>query len=142
MKSRNKGQIRIIEAFLALFIVFSALTISASLATTRRHTATEYSSVASAGLQALMQLDSDGSLSLYIEAGNWSKLRDALSLMLPTGVSFNLTIYDEEMRQINSETVSNGGFTSQEVAFVKYVCASRNPSFRYYTIHLHLTVAK
>ena len=140
MKSQNKGQIRIIEAFLAVFIVFSALTISASLTTS--HSNIENSGLASVGMQALLQLDSDGSLSAFIDAGNWAELREALSLLLPTGVSFNLTVYNEEMQQINEEIVSNGGFNSQEVTFVEYLCVSQNSAFHYYIIHLHLAVAK
>lgn len=140
MKSQSKGQIRIIEAFLAVFIVFSALTISASLTTS--HSNIENSSLASVGMQALLQLDSDGNLSVFIEAGNWAELREALSLLLPTSVSFNLTVYNEEMQQINDEIVSNGGFSSQEVTFVEYLCVSRSPAFRYYIIHLQLAVAK
>ena len=140
MKSKSKGQIRIIEAFLAVFIVFSALTISASL--TSSHSNIENSDLASFGMQALLQLDSDGSLSAFIEAGNWAELRDALSLLLPTGVSFNLTVYNAEMQQINNEIVSNGGFSSQEIIFVEYLCVSRSPAFHYYIIHLHLAVAK
>lgn len=140
MKSQSKGQIRIIEAFLAVFIVFSALTISASLTTS--HSNLEDSGLASAGMQALLQLDSNGSLSEFIEAGNWTGLREALSLLLPIGVSFNLTVYNENMQQVNVETVSNGGFSSQEVTFVEYLCVSRSLAFRYYIIHLHLAVAK
>lgn len=140
MKSQNKGQIRIIEAFLAVFIVFSALTISASLTT--RHSNIENSGLASVGMQALLQLDSDGCLSAFIEAGNWTGLRDTLSLFLPTGVTFNLTVYNEKMQQINGETVSNGAFNSQEIAFVEYICTSQNQVFRCYLIHLHLAVAK
>ncbi len=140
MKSQSKGQIRIIEAFLAVFIVLSALTISASL--TSSHSNIENTDLASFGMQALLQLDSDGSLSAFIEAGNWMELRDALSLLLPTGVSFNLTVYNEEMQQINGEIVSNGGFSSQEIIFVEYLCVSQEPAFHYYIIHLHLAVAK
>jgi len=140
LSKRNSGQIRIIEAFLAIFIIFSAITISASLTT--KSTATENSNLASVGLQALLQLDADGSLSAYIDAGDWSGMREALNLLLPVGVSFNLTVYNAEMRQINTETVSNGAFSSQEITLVEYVCASQNPEFRYYVVRLYLAVAK
>lgn len=140
MKNQKRGQIRIIEAFLAVLIVFSSLAISASLTTERK--TTESSDLASIGLQALMKLDSDGSLSDYIETGNWSGLRETLNLLLPEGVSFNLTVYDGDMQQINNEAITNGNLDSQEVASVKYVCVSQNPNFKYYVIYLHLAVVK
>jgi hypothetical protein len=140
VKNQKRGQIRIIEAFLAVLIVFSSLAISASL-TTERKTA-ESSDLASIGLQALIKLDSDGRLGDYIENGNWSGLRETLSLLLPEGISFNLTVYDGDMQQINSEAIGNGNLDSQEVASVKYVCVSRNPNFKYYVIYLRLAVVK
>ena len=140
MKGWNSGQIRIIEAFLAIFIIFSAVAISANLPAKSPNPAND--SLASIGMQALLQLDSDGSLSAYIASGNWPGLREALNLLLPAGVSFNLTVYDAQMRQINMETVSNGGFNSQEITLVKYVCTSRSPEFHCYVIYLYLVVAK
>ncbi|MCS7124912.1 MAG: hypothetical protein NZ932_05825 [Candidatus Bathyarchaeota archaeon] len=140
MKGQNSGQIRVIEAFLAIFIIFSVTAISTNLAT--KSTRPTNNGLAALGMQALLQLDSDGSLGAYIAAGNWSGLRETLNLLLPVGVSFNLTVYDNEMRQVNTETVSNGGFNSQEVTLVKYVCASQNPEFSYYVVYLYLAVAK
>lgn len=140
MKKQKMGQIRIIEAFLAVLIVFSSLAISASLTTEQK--TTESSNLASIGMQALIKLDSDGSLGAYIDQGDWFGLREALSLLLPEGVSFNLTVYDEDMRQINTEAITNGNIDSQEVASIKYVCVSQNPSFRYYVIYLRLAVVK
>jgi hypothetical protein len=93
------------------------------------------------GLQALAKLDSDGSLGKYIDYVNWTALRDALDIVLPDGISFNLTVYDDQMHQINTAVISNGGFGSQQIAFVQYVCASQSIVFRCYIIHLHLAVA-
>jgi hypothetical protein len=140
VKNQRRGQIRIIEAFLAVLIVFSSLAISASLTTEQK--IAESSDLASIGLQTLIKLDSDGSLGDYIDSGNWSGLRETLNLLLPEGISFNLTVYDEEMRQINTEAVTNGNLNSQEVTSVKYVCVSQNPNFKYYVIYLHLAVVK
>ncbi|MEM0007585.1 MAG: hypothetical protein QXR89_04880 [Candidatus Bathyarchaeia archaeon] len=140
MKNQKKGQIRIIEAFLAVLIVFSSLAISASLTT--EHKTAESRDLTSLGMQALIKLDSDGSLDAYIDSGDWFGLREALSLLLPESMSFNLTVYDEEMRQINTEAITNGNINGQEVASIKYVCVSRNPNFRYYVIYLQLAVVK
>jgi len=138
MRRENSGQIRIIEAFLAVLIIFSSLTVSTNLNATR--TAVKYDDLASVGLQALSKMDSDGSLGRYVDDGNWTALRDTLNLLLPVGVSFNLTVYDNQMRQVNNAIVSNGGFGSSDVASVEYVCVSRNPVFRSYIIRLLLAV--
>ena len=139
MMRQNMGQIRIIEAFLAVFIIFSSFAVSANLTITQNKT--KPNDLASVGLQALMKLDSDGSLGMCVDDGNWSALRDALNLALPAGVSFNLTVYSAQMQQINTAVISNGAFSSQDVAFVEYICTSRSSMFRCYIIHLYLTVA-
>ena len=138
MKSPNKGQIRIIEAFLALLIIFLSFAVSANL--TVNQNVKKGDDLASVGLQVLMKLDSEGSLSKCIDDGNWAALRDTINLALPACISFNLTVYSEEMQQVNTAAISNGAFSSQEITFVEYVCASRGSFFRCYIIHLHLTV--
>lgn len=139
MKEKNSGQIRIIEAFLAVLIIFSSLTISANLAFTQN--GTKHDDLASVGLQALTKLDSDGSLGRYIDQEDWTTLRNALNLILPAGVAFNLTIYNKQMQQINTDVISNAGFSSQDITFVEYLCANQGSNFHCYTIHLYLAVA-
>jgi hypothetical protein len=139
MKNQNSGQIRMIEAFLAVLIIFSSFAVTANLTVTQK-TARRVD-LASVGLQALIKLDSDGSLGNYIDDGNWTALRDALNLVLPVSVAFNLTVYNEQMQQVNTAVVSNGALSSQDVAFVEYLCASRASAFRCYVIHLNLGVA-
>jgi len=139
MKSKNAGQIRIIEAFLAVLIIFASFAISANLTITQN--TTNHDDLASVGLQALIKLDSDGSLGKYIDNEEWTALRDTLNLVLPAGVAFNLTVYNEQLQQINTNVISNGGFSSQDITFVEYVCASRNSTFHCYLIHMCLAVA-
>lgn len=138
MKRQNRGQIRIIEAFLAVLIVFSSLAISSNFGVTQ--STKNDNDLVSTGLQTLMELDSDGRLGEYIDNGNWTALREAFSTTLPVGACFNLTVYDEEMRQINTAVISNGGLNGQQTAFVEYVCVSQNTVFRYYIIHSQLGV--
>jgi hypothetical protein len=138
MKSQNKGQIRIIEAFLAALIIFSSFAVSSNLSV--RQNVKKSEDLASIGLQALVKLDSDGSLSKYIDCGNWTALRDALNIVLPAGICFNLTVYNDQMHQVNTAVISNGGFSSKQIAFVQYICASQSMVFRCYIIHLHLAV--
>jgi len=139
MRRENRGQIRVIEAFLAVLIIFSAFTVSANLTVSQNRP--PRIDLASVGTEALMTLDSDGTLGYYIANGNWTALREALSLVLPIGTTFNLTVYDEYTQRISEAAVSNGGFNSQDICFVEYVCASRNPVFSSYIVHLELAVA-
>jgi hypothetical protein len=139
MSNRNSGQIRIIEAFLAALIIFSSFAISSNLSV--RQNVSENVDLAPLGLQTLAKLDSDGRLGKYIDYGNWTALRDALDILLPPGLCFNLTVYDDHMHQINAVVISNGGFGSQQIAFVQYVCVSQSMVFHCYIIHLNLAVA-
>jgi hypothetical protein len=140
MKRQSSGQIRIIEAFLAVLIIFSSFAVTANLTVTQ-NTARRVD-LASVGLQALVKLDSDGSLGGCIDDGNWTALRDTLDLVLPVTVAFNLTVYNGQMQQVNTAVISNGAFGSQEIASVEYVCASRDLAFRCYIIHLNLAVTE
>jgi hypothetical protein len=139
VKNENRGQIRIIEAFLAVLIIFSSFAISANLTVTQN--TTNHDDLPSIGLQALMKLNSDGNLGKWIDGGDWAALRDALNLVLPAGIVFNLTVYDGQMQQINTDVISNGGFSSQDIAFMEYVCASQGNNFHCYIIHLYMAVA-
>lgn len=139
MRSENAGQIRIIEAFLAVLVIFSSFAVFGNLTVTQN--IANHDNLASVGLQALVKLDSDGSLGKYVDDEEWALLRDALSLILPSGIAFNLTVYDRQMQQINTDAISNAGFSSQEIAFVQYICACQNSTFNCYIIHLYLTVA-
>jgi hypothetical protein len=135
---RNSGQIRIIEAFFAVLLIFSAFTVSTNLNVTQNPM--DRKDLESNGFQTLMTLDSDGTLGEYIDSGNWTALRNAISFSLLAGTVFNLTVYDEAMRQLNPSAVSNGGFSSRDIYFVEYVCASRKPAYQCYILHLQLAV--
>lgn len=139
MRSANRGQIRIIEALLAVLVVFSAFAVSANLPMARNTIKRE--DLASIGLQSLIRLNEDGSLSKHIADRNFTAVREAVSLILPVGICFNLSIYDEQMQQINTEVIANGGFGTQETVFVEYVSASQDSAFSCYVIHLFLAVA-
>ncbi|MCD6445800.1 hypothetical protein J7L49_03335 [Candidatus Bathyarchaeota archaeon] len=137
MKGENEGQIRIIEAFLASLIIFSSLIVSANLTVTQNQPENNY--LESNGLQALIKLDSDGTLGRYIDERNWTAIRDSLNLVLPAGTSFNLTIYNEKGQLIG--VVSNGGLNSENLVSIEYFCASQSSIFHCYILHLKLTVA-
>lgn len=139
MRRGNRGQVRIVEAFLAVLIIFSAFTVSANLTVPRERAL--HDDLDSVGLEALMKLDSDGTLGDHIIDANWTGLREALSLTLPTGTTFNLTVYGEQMQQINAAVISNGAFGSQSISYVEYVCTTRTRVCRVYTLRMELAVA-
>jgi hypothetical protein len=138
VRRKNAGQVRIIEAFLAVFVVFSAFTITTGF------TPSSYNNkridLTSTGLQTLMSLDADGTLNRTISTQNWTALREALDTALPNSVSFNATIYDQNMTQVNGGQISNGGLNRQ-ISSVEYVFATKKSVFQCYTIQLRLGVA-
>jgi hypothetical protein len=77
-----------------------------------------------------------------LDQGNWTVLRESLNLALPAGISFNMTVYDEQMLEVNTAVIGNGGFGSQEVSFTEYVCANRGLTLNCYVIHLYLAVTQ
>jgi hypothetical protein len=132
----NHGQVRIVEAFLAVLVIFSSFAVSVNF--TVPQTSSLHDNLSDVGVRALQGLDHNGDLGRMIDNGNYTGLRETLNLLLPAVVSFNLTIYDVQMKQVNTEVISNGGFGSQQVAFAEYVCASSGPTFHVYIIHLWL----
>lgn len=138
MNKANKGQIRIIESFLALIIIFSAFVVSGNFPSSQNAAGNDY--LASMGFNALTKLDSSGFLGRCIDNREWSSLREALNLLLPSEITFNLTVYNTAMEQINSEIISNGFLDGKNTVFVKYICVSQSAAYRCYILHLHLTV--
>lgn len=140
MKRQDKGQIRIIEAFLVLILIFSTFTVFSNLSITVN--TKENEDLSSLGMQTLIKLDSDGKLGKFIDDRNWTALRESLDLLFLPSVCFNLTVYDDQMNQLNNVTISNGVWNSHEVAFIEYICISRNKIFHCYILHLRLTVIR
>jgi hypothetical protein len=140
MKKQNMGQIRIIEAFLAVLIIFSSFAVSSNLTMTQN--VRKSGDLTSLGLQTLTTLDYDGSLGRFIDNRNWTAVRSILNTVLPIGVCFNLTVYNDQMNQINDATISNGVLSGHEIASVEYLCASQNAVFRCYMVYLQLAVVQ
>jgi len=134
----NKGQIRIIEAFLAIAVVFSALIIG-NVAFPASPDLSKQKSLADIGFQALIKLDANGTLGKLIAQQNWTVLKQSLDILLPTGVSFNLTVYDENLNQINSQVIRNTSVLGRETVSVQYVCASQSQNVQFWVLRLQLS---
>jgi hypothetical protein len=138
--SRNKrGQIRVMEAFLSAFLIFSALTVSAALSPPA--VGGNRKTLAVQGIQVLVQLDSDGKLGEMIEARNWTTLSKALQLLLPVGATYNLTVYDENMHPVTGSPIRNGDLIG-DVVSVEYLCAVQGLQFKVYLLRLQMAVTR
>lgn len=132
----QKGQIRIIESFLAIAVVFSAVLVSATFPSSPDFS--KQKSLRSMGSQALVNLDTNGTLGSLILQRNWASIRTALNILLPMGVSFNLTAYDEAGNAVNSEVVQNSNLLGRDAVSVRYVCATRSQTVEFFVVRLQL----
>jgi len=134
----KKGQIRTLEAFLAVLVIFSASIISITFSP-----ATSFENeklLSTSGMQALIELDNNGILGKLIDERNWTAITENLKILLPVGVSYNVTVYDEAMHQINDFTIGNG-LKGQKVVSVEYPCASQSSECHFYLVRLQLAFA-
>lgn len=132
----DKGQIRILEAFLAVGVIFSALLISFTFPASPD--LTKQKSLTQVGMQTLMKLDTNGTLGNLITHEDWAAIKESLDILLPTGVSFNLDIYNENSEQVNSQPIRNSNLLSGETVSVQYVCATRNQVVQLFLLRLQL----
>ncbi len=132
--NNKKGQIRVIEAFLASVMLLSCLTLIP--AQTPQHP--QNGNLASQAQNVLLSLDSNGHLSKLIDAADWVGLQKSVAAALPLTVWFNLTVYDADMHPLNAFPICNGGVVSDRVASASYVCASQNSTYTVYVLTLQL----
>jgi len=136
----NKGQIRIIEAFLAISVMFSVLVLNVPMSSTPD--LERQGTLKKLGTQVLIKLDNNGTLGKLIESGNWTALRQAMNLFLPACVFYNLTVYDENMQRVNAQEVSNSNQEGSEAIVIQYLCATQSSDTHFYTIKLQLAWPK
>jgi len=132
----NKGQIKIIEAFLAISVMFSVLVLTAPMSSTPDLEKQE--KLKKLGTQVLIKLDNNGTLGKLIEGENWTALKQSMDLLLPTGVFYNLTVYDENMQKVNTQEVGNSSQPGPEAVVIQYLCVTQSSDTRFYTIQLQL----
>lgn len=136
----NRGQIKIIEAFLAISVMFSALVLTAPMSSTPD--LERQGTLKKLGTQVLIKLDNNGTLGKLIEGGNWTALRQTMDLFLPAGVFYNLTVYDENMQRVNTQEVSNSNQEGSEAVVIQYLCVTQSSDTHFYTIKLQLAWPK
>jgi len=132
----NKAQIRTIEAFLAISVMFSALALTLQMPSTPDFE--KQRQLKKLGTQILMQLDFNGTLGKLIEDANWTSLRANLDLFLPSGILYNLTVYDENLQRVNTQEVCNSNQQGVAAVVVQYLCVIQSADTHFYTIQLRL----
>lgn len=127
---------RIIEVFLSIILFFSALTVATTLSPGSNHEIDQ--TLQQVGMNALLSIDRKGELGRLIDAGNWDSIADALKILLPVSVTYNLSVYDMQMLLVNNVSISNGLLSNQDVISVQYPCASSNAEATVYLLRLRL----
>jgi len=139
----RKGQIRILEALLAVSIIFSVLALTSPLSSTPN--LDRQAMLKKLGTHVLIELDKDGTLGEFIEDRNWTALERAVEIFLPLGALFNLTVYDEQMLEVNTQRVSNSNLSGMQgfgTISVQYLCVTRGSDVRFYRVRLQLAWAE
>ena len=132
----NKGQIRIIEAFLAVSVMFSALLFTTPMSSPP--SLEKQVNLKKLGSQILINLDHNGTLGRLIEDGNWSALRQTMDFSLPQGVLYNLAVCDENMQKVNTQEISNTNQLGQQAIMIQYLCVTQSLDMHFFTIRLLL----
>ncbi len=132
----EKGQIRILEAFLAVGVIFVALLIP--IVWPSSPSLTQQKSLADMGTQALISLDANGTLGSLITQRNWTSIKQSLDVLLPISVSFNLTVYDDNSLPLNNQVIQNTNLLGSEAVSVRYVCASQDLNVTFYILQLQM----
>jgi len=93
IKNNRKGQMRIIEVILALFIIVFALSFASLLSITPASPKYQSTELEKLGYNVLHDLDKQGLLPEFVYKDEWNNITAALRVNLPINVFFNLTIY-------------------------------------------------
>jgi hypothetical protein len=131
----NKGQIRTIEAFFASILLLSSLTLIPAV---QEHSSDSTEVLSPTAHNILMSLDSDGQLASLIGNGSWINLKSCIQSALSPMVWFNVTVFDESMKQINDIPITSGSPVNDEISALDYVCASTNSDYAVYVVRLQL----
>ena len=132
-KSKGKsGQMRIVEALLASFLILFAIAFVNLFALTPTSQTYEAGELEKIGFNVLHDLDEQRLLGRYIQFKEWANFTAALTVSLPTDVYFNLTVYDSNGNVVNTALISYGTaqvFSSSFVASVTYIVPGYQSSY-------------
>ena len=122
---KNKGQMRIIEALLASFIILFAIAFTNIFAMTPASSTYETGELEKVGLNVLHDLDEKHLLSRFVFNEEWANLTAALMVSLPSDAYYNLTVYNMDYDVVNSMFIRYGSSQvfseSTHVASITYI---------------------
>ena len=133
----KRGQVRVIEAFLASMLILGCLTL---IPAQTPQSITHDSVLLSKAQNVLLSLDSNGHLGRLIDAHNWFTLKESLDSAMPLTLWYNLTVYSENNVCLNNYPICSSGAVSNEVVSYTYICASPNRTYATYVLQLQLAV--
>ena len=132
----RRGVIHTLDVFLAAVIIVTTLLFASQMPRERDYI--EETGLDSIGMQALLMLDSNGTLGRLVDSGDWDGLELALRAVLPTRVSFNLTVIDEQGNVVNTREISNGGVSGRRIESVEYLLVVESSACSIYRLRLQL----
>jgi len=122
---KTKGQMRLVEALLASFIIMLAITFLNVFAVTPLSLTYEPSNLEKMGNNVLHDLDEKKLLGRFVYDEDWATLTMALMVSLPPEIYFDLTVYYLNWTVANNETMRYGNIevfeTSSYIASVTYI---------------------
>lgn len=132
----RRGVIHTLDVFLAAVIIVTTLLFASQMPRERDYL--EETGLDSLGMQALLGLDSNGTLGRLVDSGDWDGLERTLRIVLPTRVSFNLTVIDEQGSVVNTREISNGGVSGRKIESVEYLLVVESSTCPLYRLRLQL----
>jgi hypothetical protein len=122
---KTKGQMRLVEALLASFIILFAITFLNVFAVTPLSPTYEPSNLEKMGNNVLHDLDEKRLLSRFVYTKDWGTLTLALMVSLPPEIYFDLTVYYLNWTVVNNEAIRYGNIevfeNSSYIASVTYI---------------------
>jgi hypothetical protein len=132
----RRGVVHTLDSFFAAVIIVTALLYASQFPRERDYQ--EDKNLDVMGMQALVRLDGNGTLGRLVDSGSWDDVELVLRMALPTGVSFNLTVLDEQGDTVNTRVVSNGGLLGRKIESVEYLLAVESSDCPLYRLRLQL----
>ena len=122
---KTKGQMRLVEALLASFILLFAITFLNVIAVTPTSPTYEPSDLEKMGNNVLHDLDEKNLLARFVYTEDWETLTLALMVSLQSEIYFDLTVYYLDWTVANNETIRYGAsevfVNSNYIASVTYI---------------------
>jgi hypothetical protein len=131
--TNKKGQVRVIEAFLASLLLTGCIAI---IPIYSYHVPQNLYSEAS---NILASLDSNGELAILIDNENWQQLKDTINSAIPLTLWYNLTVYDENANILNPVSISSSGVVNDNINSIDYMSVSPNSQFTVYILRLQIS---